>query len=767
MGTPPEASVAALGRALGTLRESAGDLEEGGGARGALPAFAGAARRVGELLWARRAGVPALLAEEIERLASAPAPAGGAPRHEVRRRLARGAAQLAGGVLGGEAEGTNLLLLNEWRARRGARLASEATLFTADLPRTGTRAGEAERGAPAAIGALARELRPRFQEGLAAWLRARAGGGEAGLEASAAPAGAGPGAAWMAAALDRVAGACAGWPGGALWRLAHAWCRGMEEGAIPAGAAGRWLAGRIDRELRRLGEDPGRCLGAVPSAGLLANLLFYLEQGRPGGAESAVPGARFGARHRFRVAGLPDSRKLAFLEHLGAGLAEHAARLESAAGEAALADALDAAADSLGLLGRAGARRRLRELAERLGGAAGDPAAGREVAEGLREVAFALSGAPGSGAAIEHDEAPASASRPPAPAFPATPGEGPMPPEAGLPPPDHPPEDEERLPPRLHEELARVGDVLARLESAPRPGSAGAPPTDAPAMDASAAERAGPATEAGLAPEPGAAAAGEAAAEDPGRIEDGPAVAAAIGRSREGAERECGALRQEIEGLGELVVALRSQVRRLELALGASTGGAAPASEGAAPLLPPLSTGVETLARTQERLSDRTDRLGSLLSRQRRRQQDLDAAFAGARPHAAAAACEVLVVEAGGERVGFALRDIEGVTRLTPSQRRRLDAGEATIEHARRPYRVRHLGALLGGSSEARLPDAPELVLVAVAQGRLALVVDTIVGRRPCVLDPSGRRAVEPPRPHGGSAGGGAPLPILAPEELP
>ena len=777
MKIPPEAPAARLEPAFGALRAIVRNLEDGRDAGAALPAFAGAVHRIGELLWARRAGVPALLAEEVERLATAPAPAGDAPRDALRRRLALGAAQLAGGALRGAPERTNLHLLNEWRAGRGARLVTEATLFTADLPRTGTRLEGMQRGQPSAIGAFAREIRPRFQEGLAAWLRERVRCDEAGLESLAAPSGAGSGLAGMVALLERVAEAGAGWPGGALWRLAHAWCRGLEGGAIPAGAVGRRLLGRADRELRRLGEAPRRCLGAVPSAGLLANLLFYLEQGRPGDAETAALVARFGARHRFRIADLPDSRKSAFLVHLGTGLAEHAARLASrpsgAAGRAALADALDAAADSLGLLGRAGTRREVLELAARLGGGAGGPAAVTEVGEGLRDLALALSGAGGCGDAVEHGEAPAAASRHPArplrtgqrehgaatsrhpaPPLPVAPGEVPGLPGAGPSPLDRPLEDEEGIPPRLREELARSRDVLARLESA-RLSPGGAPSTPGPATDAGPAGRAGP------------AAGPEQAAGDAGRVGNLPAVVASIGRSREQVERECDELRAEIEGLGELTGDLRSQLRRLELAVGAPAGGAAPGSDGAASVLPRLFTGVESLARTQGRLSDLADRIGLLLSRQGRGQRDLDEMFAGARPQAPAAQREVLVVEAGGERVGFLLSGIEGVVRLGPAQRRTLEDGEPTIEHARRPYRVRHLGALLGLASEARLPDAPELVLVALGQRRLALAVDTIVGRRRCLLDPPGDPAAgrsqsreEPPD------GGRTPLRIIAPEDL-
>ena len=679
MRLPPEASAARIECELEAAREILRSLEDGGAGEAACSALGGAVHRIGKLLWARHAGLLALLAEEVEDLAAAPAPAGEAHRREVRRRLALGVEQLAGGVLPGTPEAAVLLAVNEWRARRGARLVTEARLFTADLPRTAADAGEAERGEPSTIAGFARRIRPRFQAALASWLREQAGHGapasrpdtpaaargrsaaaaspsghsphpalpdtahgadqrgarapsgatapvpippppvagdpratpgsalrhrfdttpdapppaaaggpsaapapasgprddsvpetasrpsavpcpdgprpaplaapsgtDAGLAPMvavldgaapapasgprddsvpvaasrpsavpypdgprpvplAAPSGADAGLAPMVAVLDGVAGACAGWPGGVLWRLAHACCRGMAGGTIPAGAVGRRLLGRIDRELRRLGGAPERCLGAVPSPSLLANLLFYLEQGAPGDARSAALRARFGTRQRFRIADLPDSRRAAFLEHLGAELAGHAARWASAPAEAAprtaLAEALEAAADSLGLLGEAGMRRRLVELAARLGGGADAPAAVAEVVEHLRALALAPAGNGGPQDEEGCDEVRAAAARHPPPPLRRGPGEHREPSGAALRHPASPPrvppreepmhsdgspsplarssEEDGDLPSRLREELARLRILLERLESAPPSGSGQAGPPSA------------------------------------------------------------------------------------------------------------------------------------------------------------------------------------------------------------------------------------------------------------------------------------------------
>ena len=625
MRLPPEASAARIECELEAAREILRSLEDGGAGEAACSALGGAVHRIGKLLWARHAGLLALLAEEVEDLAAAPAPAGEAHRREVRRRLALGVEQLAGGGLPGTPEAAVLLAVNEWRARRGARLVTEARLFTADLPRTAADAGEAERGEPSTIAGFARRIRPRFQEALASWLREQArhgapasrpdtpaaargrsaaaaspsghsphpalpdtahGAAQRGARApsgatapvpipappvagdpratprsalrhrfdttpdapppaaaggpSAAPApasgprddpvpeaasrpsavpcpdgprpaplavpsGADAGLAPMVAVLDGVAGACAGWPGGVLWRLAHACCRGMAGGTIPAGAVGRRLLGRIDRELRRLGEAPDRCLGAVPSPSLLANLLFYLEQGAPGDARSAALRARFGTRQRFRIADLPDSRRAAFLEHLGAELAELAARRASAPAEAAeraaLAEALEAAADSLGLLGEAGTRRRLVELAARLGGGADAPAAVAEVVEHLRALALAPAGNTSPQDEEGCDEVRAAPARHPPPPLRRGPGEHREPSGTALrhpaspprvPPREEPmhsdgspsplarsPEEDGDLPSRLREELARLRTLLERLESAPPSGSGQAGPPSA------------------------------------------------------------------------------------------------------------------------------------------------------------------------------------------------------------------------------------------------------------------------------------------------
>ena len=625
MRLPPEASAARIECELEAAREILRSREDGGAGEAACSALGAAVHRIGKLLWARHAGLLALLAEEVEDLAAAPAPAGEAHRREVRRRLALGVEQLAGGGLPGTPEAAVLLAVNEWRARRGARLVTEARLFTADLPRTAADAGEAERGEPSTIAGFARRIRPRFQEALASWLREQAGHGapasrpdtpaaargrsaaaaspsghsphpalpdtahgaaqrgarapsgaiapvpippppvagdpratpgsalrhrfdttpdapppaaagspsaapapasgprgdsvpEAASRPSAvpypdgprpaplaAPSGADAGLAPMVAVLDGVAGACAGWPGGVLWRLAHACCRGMAGGTIPAGAVGRRLLGRIDRELRRLGEAPERCLGAVPSPSLLANLLFYLEQGAPGDVRSAALRARFGTRQRFRIADLPDSRRAAFLEHLGAELAGHAARWASAPAEAAprtaLAEALEAAADSLGLLGEAGTRRRLVELAARLGGGADAPAAVAEVVEHLRALALAPAGNGGPQDEEGCDEIRAEAARhPPAPLrrgpgehrepsgtalrHPASPPrvpprEEPMHSDGSPSPLARSPEEDGDLPSRLREELARLRTLLERLESAPPSGSGQAGPPSA------------------------------------------------------------------------------------------------------------------------------------------------------------------------------------------------------------------------------------------------------------------------------------------------
>ena len=168
-------------------------------------------------------------------------------------------------VLGGGRDLALVLLplLNDLRAVRGAPLLSEGTLLSLNLSSEKAPAGRQQKGSEPklTVPQWARRLRPKFQAGLLALIRAE--GAEAGLSALSE----------AATRLESVATTVAVFQ---LWWVTGALLDALQAGGLQASVTVKRLLGQADRELRRLYEMGEPAYAERPPIELLNNLLFYV-----------------------------------------------------------------------------------------------------------------------------------------------------------------------------------------------------------------------------------------------------------------------------------------------------------------------------------------------------------------------------------------------------------------------------------------------------------------------------------------------------------
>lgn len=165
-----------------------------------------------------------------------------------------------------------LPLLNELRAVRGQPLLSESALFAPDLsvmpaiPAPSGRAGK--RPAPADTRALARKLRPAYQQALLAWYRGSAVQDLNRLAEIVAEL-------QQASRLDSVA---------QLWWVTGAFIEALADAGLDAAGPVKQLLGQSDREIKRLIDSGEEALAADLPKELIKNQLYYIGRTESAGA---------------------------------------------------------------------------------------------------------------------------------------------------------------------------------------------------------------------------------------------------------------------------------------------------------------------------------------------------------------------------------------------------------------------------------------------------------------------------------------------------
>ena len=290
-----------------------------------------------------------------------------------------------------------LPLLNDLRAARGAKLLTESVLFTPDLA--------APLPATTAVALPAGELRDQtlrlrnsYERALLLWIRNNQT--SAPLER-------------MSDALDRLYSLCTFDDVRRLWWVANGVLDGVRSSAIAASITIKLLFGKVDREIKRLGDEGEAAFAAAPPRDLTRNLLYYL-------AHADVETARAGdIRELYKLDSLlPSAQELehahgsisghnrALLDTVAAAIKEDLLHVKEAldiflraggdpASLGAQTDVLDRIADTLGMLGLGVPRRVVTEQREivgriALGAAQADEATLLDVAGSLLYVEASL-----------------------------------------------------------------------------------------------------------------------------------------------------------------------------------------------------------------------------------------------------------------------------------------------------------------------------------------------------------------------------------------
>lgn len=210
----------------------------------------------------------ALVAEEMEKLASTAAEGELKQEEEAYGALMRGIMQLPDyleRLLGGHRDIPIVLLplLNDLRAVRGGELVAESSLFAPDLD---VELPPPADGPPEPLGAAelkqrAGELRKDFQGALLKWFR----DSDAGESLSA-----------MKDELLKLVDICAAAEARKLWWSAAAVVDGLAADGIKTSPALKKLIGRVDREIKRLVADGEKAFSESPPDELTRSLLYYV-----------------------------------------------------------------------------------------------------------------------------------------------------------------------------------------------------------------------------------------------------------------------------------------------------------------------------------------------------------------------------------------------------------------------------------------------------------------------------------------------------------
>ncbi|MGH8121936.1 MAG: Hpt domain-containing protein, partial [Rudaea sp.] len=316
----------------------------------------------------------AMVVEEMERVADGLVDGAVAASDDVLSVLMRGIVQLPDyleRLQSGHKDIPIVLLplLNDLRAARGEKLLTESVLFTPDLAAP----------LPAATGAAlpaaklrneTRRLRNSFQRELLQWIRDSQA--SAPLER-------------MGDVLDRLYSVCSFDDVRRLWWVANGVLDGVRSSAITASIAIKLLFGKVDREIKRLGDEGEAAFATVPPRDLTRNLLYYL-------AHAKVDTVRAGdIRELYKLDSLlPSAQELehahgsisghnrALLDTVAAAIKEDLLHVKEAldiflraggepAALAAQTDVLDRIADTLGMLGLGVPRRVVTEQRQIVG----------------------------------------------------------------------------------------------------------------------------------------------------------------------------------------------------------------------------------------------------------------------------------------------------------------------------------------------------------------------------------------------------------------
>jgi chemosensory pili system protein ChpA (sensor histidine kinase/response regulator) len=168
-----------------------------------------------------------------------------------------------------------LPLLNDLRAARGSPLLSENTLLLLNLPSDQHLLARGARPRPSGedLVALARQLRPRYQVALLAWIRGERPDSSLAVIAD------------VAAALERAATEMSVYQ---LWWVLGGVIEALRQGGLPASAAIKRLLGQVDRQIRRLIDEGEPGVAATPPVELLNSLLFYVARSSTRGSRVSV-----------------------------------------------------------------------------------------------------------------------------------------------------------------------------------------------------------------------------------------------------------------------------------------------------------------------------------------------------------------------------------------------------------------------------------------------------------------------------------------------
>jgi chemosensory pili system protein ChpA (sensor histidine kinase/response regulator) len=168
-----------------------------------------------------------------------------------------------------------LPLLNDLRAARGSALLSENTLLLLNLPSDQHLLARGARPQPSGedLVALARQLRPRYQVALLAWIRGERPDSSLAVIAD------------VAAAFERAATEMSVYQ---LWWVLGGVVEALRQGGLPASAAIKRLLGQVDRQIRRLIDEGEAGVAAAPPVELLNSLLFYVARSSTRGSRVSV-----------------------------------------------------------------------------------------------------------------------------------------------------------------------------------------------------------------------------------------------------------------------------------------------------------------------------------------------------------------------------------------------------------------------------------------------------------------------------------------------
>ncbi|MDO1529116.1 Hpt domain-containing protein [Fulvimonas sp. R45] len=297
-----------LDETLGIARQALESYVDNPGDRGVMRACAEHLHQVqGTLRMVELYGA-AMVAEEMEALASALLEGHVAQREEAYAALMRGLMQLPDyleRLSSGHRDVPVVLLplLNELRASRAQEALTEAALFTPNLdaplpPQAPAAASAAD--AAHHRGEIA-ELRLRFQQQLLAWFRGQ--GAQQQL-------------AGMRNTLQAIAARCASVPGRRLWWIAAGVLEGLDQGMLKSQAGEvRQLIGKVDRSIRQLIEHGEESLRGGDADDLARKLLYIVAQAKQRSPQMAQLAQAYGLDGL-----LPDAGEL---EHARGSMAGH------------------------------------------------------------------------------------------------------------------------------------------------------------------------------------------------------------------------------------------------------------------------------------------------------------------------------------------------------------------------------------------------------------------------------------------------------------